>query len=399
MDADLKTAIEGIGTTFEEFKKTNDERIKNIESNKGVAELEEKLDKMNDAIDGFSEVKQRIEDLETKGNRPALQDREKNEYREGFYAFISKGEEHGLRSKAVNVGVPADGGHALPEEIDTAVYQLLRNASVMRQEATVKQVGPDYKELVNLHGAAFGGWGNEATAPTETGTATLTELTPKLGTAWAEPRISQQAIEDMSIVNAEAWLSSEIALIFSESENVGFTAGDNTGDSPQGLFTTTTATTDDDVRAFGTYQHILSAVAGGASVLPDELLDLVYSMRRVYRQGAKFMMNRLTQGVIRKLKDNDNDYLWRPGIEAGQPSTLLSYPLIENEDCPDLGVNAHAIGFGDMMRAYVIADRVGMSTLRDPYTAKPEVKFYTRKRTGSYIRDTNAYKFIQQAAA
>jgi HK97 family phage major capsid protein len=337
--------------------------------------------------------------LETKENRPAMQDREKSEYRDAFYNFITKGEEHELRAKAINVGVNADGGHALPETIDSAVYALLSDASPMRGEATVKQVGPDYKELVNLHGAAFGGWGSEATAPTETGTPTLTELTPKLGTAWAEPRISQQAIEDMSIINAESWLSSEIALIFSESENLGFTTGDNTGDTPQGLFSTTTLTTDDDVRAFGSYQHILSGVAGAATVTPDELLDLVYSMRRVYRTGAKWMMNRLTQGVLRKLKDVDNDYLWRPGIEAGQPSALLSYPVIENEDCPDLAVNAHAIGFGDMKRAYVIADRVGITTLRDPYTAKPEVKFYTRKRTGSYVRDTNAYKFIQQAAA
>ena len=396
MSTELVKVVDEIASTFEEYKNDNNARLEKLEKNEGVAEITEKLERMDQGLDDLAAVKEKLELIETKHNREiglSPDEQKAMEHREAFRDFMIKGNEDGI--KAVNLGVDADGGHAVPEIIDTQIYQLLRDASPMRQVCTVKQVPADYKELVNLGVAAVGGWGGETTAPTETNTPQLAELSPKLAELWCEPRSTQWALEDMTLVDVEAWLSSEVAIAFAERENLDFTTGDNAGNTPQGLFSGTTATTDDDVRAFGTFQHV--AAAGTAAVTSDELIDTLYSLRAVYRTNARWMMNRLTQRDIRKLTDGQNNYLWQPGYQNDQPATLLGYPIIENEDCEDLATGVKGIAFGDYARGYVIADRRGVRVVRDELTTKPYIKFWTTKRTGSYVRDTNAIKFIQQA--
>ena len=111
------------------------------------------------------------------------------------------------------------------------------------------------------------------------------------------------------------------------------------------------------------------------------------------------MMNRTTESVIRKFKDSTGNYIWQPGTTAGQPPTLLGYPVAEADDMPDIAANSYSVAFGDFARGYLIVDRVGVRVLRDPYSAKPYVLFYTTKRVGGGVQNFEAIKLMKFAAS
>jgi HK97 family phage major capsid protein len=127
----------------------------------------------------------------------------------------------------------------------------------------------------------------------------------------------------------------------------------------------------------------------------DKLIDLVYSVKAGYRANAHFVMNRSTQSVVRKMKDGDGAYLWQPSTKPGEASTLMGFPVAESEDMPNMAADSHSIAFGDFRRGYLIVDRVGIRVLRDPYSAKPYVLFYTTKRVGGGVQDFDAIKLLK----
>ncbi len=129
------------------------------------------------------------------------------------------------------------------------------------------------------------------------------------------------------------------------------------------------------------------------------LVDLVYALKAGYRQNASWVMNRRTQAAVRKLKDADGNYLWSPGAAAGARATLLGFELVEAEDMPDIGAAATPIAFGDFRRGYLVVDRTGVNVLRDPYSAKPYVLFYTTKRVGGGVQDFDAIKLLKFSAS
>ena len=129
------------------------------------------------------------------------------------------------------------------------------------------------------------------------------------------------------------------------------------------------------------------------------LVDLIYALKAGYRQNAVFVMNRKTQAAVRKLKDADGQYLWAPPLQAGGRASLLTYPVAESEDMPDIAANAFAIAFGDFRRGYLVVDRAGVRVLRDPFSAKPYVLFYTTKRVGGGVQNFDAIKLLKFAAS
>jgi HK97 family phage major capsid protein len=129
------------------------------------------------------------------------------------------------------------------------------------------------------------------------------------------------------------------------------------------------------------------------------LVDLVYAVRAGYRQNGAFVMNRKTQAAIRKFKDTSGHYLWQPPASIGARATLMTFPLVEAEDMPDIAANAYAVAFGDFRRGYLVVDRQGVRVLRDPYSAKPYVLFYTTKRVGGGVQDFDAIKLLKFAAS
>jgi HK97 family phage major capsid protein len=139
-------------------------------------------------------------------------------------------------------------------------------------------------------------------------------------------------------------------------------------------------------------------VSGGFAAAPnggDALLDALYGLKAEYRANAMWGMNRATTAVVRKLKDSDGTYLWSPGIAAGQPASLLGYPVASFEDMPSPGASSLSIVVGDMRAAYQIVDRMGIRVLRDPFSAKPFVGFYSTKRVGGDVVNFEAIKALR----
>ncbi len=128
------------------------------------------------------------------------------------------------------------------------------------------------------------------------------------------------------------------------------------------------------------------------------LVDLIYALKAGYRQNATFVMNRKTQSAVRKFKDQQGNYLWQPPAGMGRNATLMNFPVIEAEDMPDIGAGTTPIAFGDFRRGYLVVDRAGIRILRDPYSAKPYVLFYTTKRVGGGVQDFAAIKLMKCAA-
>ena len=402
---DLKDLLQKQGAAFEEFKRTNDDLIKAKADGKSVESLEAKLAKIDAELSKIADVKSEIEALEKRMNRPGAageQDKNKAEYKAAFGKFMRKGDDNGLadlQRKAYNITTDADGAYAVPEELDRDILAKLVDVSPIRQIATVRTIGTsDYKKLVNVRGTASG-WVDEDDARTATNSSQFAQVTPFMGELYAYPQATQQMLEDV-FFNAEAWIGEEVATEFARAEGAAFVSGDGTK-KPKGFLAYTTAATADGSRAFGTLEHVATGVAAdwAASNPQDILITLAYKLKAGYRANARWVMNKGILSEVRKWKGSDGQYIWRPGLEMGQPDTILGYQITEAEDMPAKGANALPVAFGDFSRGYLIEDRIGTSVLRDPYTNKPYVGFYTRKRLGGCVVDSEAIKVIKIAAA
>lgn len=395
---DVEQVAQELQSKFDDFKSKNDKRIDALESEKG--KLAGQVDTLNGKLTELESLKS---DLETelaavkRPGGPQQQSKAATEHKTAFMQFMRKGDDDGLRDlerKALQVGTDEDGGYAVPEELDRNILTLLKDEVVMRQEATVMTIGgSDYKKLVNVGGTASG-WVGETDARPATDASKLKLIEPFMGEIYGNPQATQKMLDDV-FFNAESWINSELAIEFAEQEEIAFTSGNGTK-KPKGFLAYTSSLDNDKTRAFGTLQHVLSGSA--AAVTADSIIQLVYTLRKTHRNGAKFMLNNNSLFKIRILKDSEGNYLWRPGLEMNQPSTLLGYGIAENEQMPDIAADAKAIAFGNFKRGYTIVDRIGTRVLRDPYTNKPYVGFYTTKRTGGMLADSQAIKLLQIGA-
>lgn len=306
---------------------------------------------------------------------------------------------HGRESeiKSISGAVPADGGYAVPREIDAAIATRLRNISPIRAIAQVVQTGSaGYRKLVTTSGTASG-WVSEVAARPETATPGFAEIAPPSGELYANPAASQAMLDDAGF-DLEAWLADEIAMEFARAEGDAFINGNGT-DRPRGFLAAPTSASDDGARAFGTLQFLNSGHASGFNTSPElKLIDLVHALKPGHRQGASWVMNSATLATVRKLKAADGSFLWQPGLMEGQPNRLLGYPVVEAEDMPDVGAGAFPIAFGNFRAGYLIAERSATAILRDPFTNKPFVHFYATKRIGGQVLDSDAIKLLKIAA-
>jgi HK97 family phage major capsid protein len=366
--------------------------------------LEESFEAIEREDDGVAALKSELEVLKAKiasgaiqGQRPALDGVKSQDANMFTEQYLRKGITAGLETKALSGSTDSMGGYAVPQEIDERIDSTLKAISPIRSIANVVKVGSaGYRKLIASGGTPSGWAGYEADRP-ETGTPTFTEIVPASGELYANPAASQQMLDD-AMFDVEAWLAQEIATEFARAEGAAFVSG--TGlNQPLGFLSSPTSAALDGVRPKGTLQTIGTGVAGGfaASDPEDDLVDLVQSLRSPYRQGAVFVMNSATAAEIRKFKTADGAFMFQPSLAAGQPSTLLGYPLIEAEDMPDIAAGSLSIAFGNFKAGYVIAERNATTILRDPYTHKPYVHFYATKRVGGQIVNSEAIKLLQFA--
>jgi HK97 family phage major capsid protein len=213
------------------------------------------------------------------------------------------------------------------------------------------------------------------------------------------PKISQKLLDDAAI-NVEAWLAAKVADKFARVEGNAFWNGSGVG-QPRGLATYTTVATADDTRAWGQFQYIPTGASGAFHTTKmDPLHTLQGAFKDQYLNGAQFVMRREARTALRLMKEATNDrYLWEPSNQVGQPDRLNGYPVRIDQYMPAIAADSLSVAFGDFKEAYLIVDRIGMRTLRDPYTAKPYVVFYTTKRVGGGAMNTEALKFLKFAAS
>ncbi|WP_226632352.1 phage major capsid protein [Novosphingobium profundi] len=299
--------------------------------------------------------------------------------------------------KSISGAVPADGGYAVPREIDALIAARLKSVSPIRSIAQVVQTGSaGYRKLISTGGTASG-WVSETAARPETDTPSFAEIAPPTGELYANPAASQAMLDDAGF-DLPTWLADEIATEFARAEGAAFISGSGTN-QPMGFLTGTTSTAGDATRQFGTLQHVVSGNASTLGGNPElKLIDLVHALKAGHRQGASWVMNAQTLALVRKLKTSDGAFLWQPGLVDGQPDRLLGYPVVEASDMPDVAANATPIAFGNFRAGYLIAERSATAILRDPFTNKPFVHFYATKRVGGQVLDSDAIKLLKIAA-
>lgn len=401
---DVAEAFDDFMSAFESFKQANDERLRQIESSVGEDPLTAgKVDRINQAID---EQKRVLDALVTRNQRPALGVKSANdfgrsiEHRDAFARYIRKGDEQGLRAmerKAMNYASGPDGGFLVPDETEAAIGKRLANLSPIRAIAAVRQVsGAVLKKPFAITGPSVG-WVGETDARIETDASTLSELSFQTMELYAMPAATQTLLED-SAVDIDQWIASEVEAAFAEQEGAAFINGDGVN-KPRGFLDYDTV--DESDWSWGNLGYIATGVAGDLPVddASDVLIDTVYALKAGYRQNANWVMNRKTQAAIRKLKDADGNYLWQPPAANGQNAMLMGFSVVEAEDMPNMANDANAIAFGDFNRGYLVVDRMGVSVLRDPYSAKPYVLFYTSKRVGGGVQDFDAIKLVKFGTA
>jgi len=368
----------------------------------------------------LGDLEARIDELQAKGNRmggnAGQQDysasdspvitRAQKEHADGFQAFFRKGKDSGLKDLEISASMTdtgnggADGGYAIPQELDRNIEKILRNSVAMRRLANVITAGVGYNKLVSNNSTASG-WVGETDARPETATTQLIKLVPFFGEIYANPAASQNSLDDI-FFDVESFIVESISEEFVSKEGAAFLTGTGTK-QPKGLLSFPTAATADGVRAFGTLQYVIS---GDASAFPavtatfspyDVLLDLIGAVKAAYRQNASFLMNKKTLTYLRKTKTAvQGEYLIEATATA--PATLWGYPIVEDEGMPDIGAGNFPVAFGDFKKAYCIVDVMGTRMLRDPYTNKPMVSFYTTKRVGSFLNNSEAVKLLKISA-
>ncbi len=406
--AEMADVFDEFMRAFEAFKDTNDARLAELEQRMASDVVtEEKLARINAALD---EQKRFMDALALEHARPEIGARSltsgprssalAREHKAAFDAYVRKGETGPilrLEEKALSAGSNPDGGYLVPDDTERTIMQAVKDISPIRQIAGNRQVSATiYKKPFSVSGPGTG-WVGETDARPETTSPTLAELAFPTVELYAMPAATSTLLDD-SAVDIDAWIAEEVAQAFAAQEGGAFVNGDGVN-KPTGLLNYTKV--DNASWSWGNIGYRATGTAGAfdAANPSDDLIDLVYTLKAGYRANAHWLMNRAVQAEIRKFKDSNGDYLWQPPASPGAPPSLMNFPIAESEDMPNIATDSYSIAFGDFRRGYLVVDRIGIRILRDPYSSKPYVLFYTTKRVGGGVQDFDAIKLLKFGVA
>jgi len=385
---------------FEEFKETNDKRLAGIDRRRIDVLLNEKLARIDQTIDAQA---RRLDEIAIKNSRPIISGEclhGSPEHKMAFETYVRSGENTNLRSlewKALSAGSNSDGGFLVPPEIESQISERLIAISPIRAIAGLRTISTNiYKKPFMIAGPAVG-WVGETDVRAQTASPTIDELSFPAMELFAMPAATGTLLEDAAI-KIDEWLAKEVEQVFAAQEGAAFVIGDG-NNKPKGFLSYNAVSNAS--WSWGNIGYVASGAVGAfsASNPSDVLVDLIYAVNAAYRQNGVFVMNRKTQSAIRKFKDSTGNYLWQPPAAVGGKATLMTFPVVEAEDMPDIAANSLSIAFGDFNRGYLVVDRTGVTVLRDPYSAKPYVLFYTTKRVGGGVQDFNAIKLMKFSAS
>ncbi|RTL89143.1 MAG: phage major capsid protein [Hyphomicrobiales bacterium] len=400
---EIKSASDDIvgdlNRAFSAFKEANDERLVQIETRMSADVVtEEKLTRIDQALD---ETKSRLDRLALDLSRPRLggpiaDDHGAREHKSAFNHYMRSGEAGGLKAleaKAMSRTSGADGGYLVPVPAEREIIRRLARFSPIRAIASAREISTQSLRRAFSTSGPAAGWVAEADPRPQTANQQLADMNFPAMELYAMPAATQALLDD-AVVDIEQWIADEVQVAFAEQEGTAFVSGDGVN-KPRGFLSYTNVA--DSSWSWGNIGYVATGVAGAfpATNPSDALFNLAYALRAGYRQNARFLMGRRAQSLVRQFKTTTGEYIWAPPATADATASLMNFPVVEVEDMPDPAANAMAIAFGDFERGYLIVDRIGIRVLRDPYSAKPYVLFYTTKRVGGGVQNFEAIKLLK----
>ena len=389
-----------LATAWEAFKESHTKQIDEIKAGKTDVLTTDKLETINAALTELQtavDEQAKIQAAAKLGNGAVIGDIQGDpEYAAAFKAHMRKGDKAPAEFQAaMSKGTDADGGYLAPIEWDRTIGEKLKRISPMRQESRVITISvAGFKKYFGDRNVGSGWVGETASRPaTATPQIGTLDFTP--GELYANPAITQQLLDDAA-VDLEQWLGSEVDTEFNRQEGIAFLSGDGVN-KPYGVLTYVTGAANAARHPYGAIKALGSQAATAFS--GDGLLDVMYDLPSEFAANAKWHMNRLSIGTARKLKDGQGNYLWQPSYASGQPQTLAGAPVVEYPDMPLVAAGNIAALFGDMEATYLVVDRIGIRILRDPYTNKPFVHFYTTKRVGGGVHNPEPMRAVKIQAS
>lgn len=374
---EVKGLIETLQKSFHDFKAEHTAQLDAAKKGHTEAFQALKVDQINAEIE---RLQKSVDDANTKiaaaelGGAASGRQVKDREYNAAFTTHMKRGDVNA----ALNKGVASEGGYLAPTEWDRSITDKLVQISPMRALATVQNISTNgFSKLFNLKGTVSG-WVGEAAARPVTANATFGTLTYTTGEIYANPSATQGVLDD-SEIDLEQWLAGEVQQEFAYQEGLAFLSGDGTN-KPVGILTYVTGGANAATHPYGAITTVNSGAA--ATLTADGLVGLTEDLPGEFTANARFAMNKATITAIRKLKDGQGNYLWQPTFAAGGQATINGYGYTEMAGMPAIGAGNKPILFGDFKRGYLVIDRVGVRVLRDPFSNKPYVSFYTTKRVG-----------------
>ncbi len=378
-----------------------------------MSDLSETIGEIATGLEQFkAEQRSKLDQMETRMMRPGAnlmgtsnQALPTETERKAFGEMLRTGNRQlAVEAKAsVNVSNAGQGLEAVADWFDSEVLSVAREITPLLKLVRIKTVSNfPAKHIVTNAYAMGSGWIDELGSRVDTDAPKANVVEVTAGEWYALPAASEWALTDVSF-DVESWLKSELVAEYSESLQAAIVAGNGTSKPTGFLAGPTPVTTADGARAFGTLQYYPT---GAASTLPataiaavDLFTDVTLGLAWKHRQNACWVMSSSTIAAVRKFKDADNRPLFVDSLIAGQPKTLMGYPVYECEAMPPIGAGTFPIAFGDFNQGYILdQDSQSMKITRDEYTTKGLVKYYARRRIGGKILDSDAIKLIKVSA-
>ena len=323
-------------------------------------------------------------------------------HRDAFKQYMANGTlpegfkagSEGVEVKSMSTDVNPDGGYLVRPELSDTIITRVFETSPLRQVANVERTGAKSIDILIDDQEAAARWVGEGASSGQTDTPQLAQKVIAAHKIEADPRMTTEMIED-SYLDVEAWLSRKVADKFARTQNTAFVSGDGVG-KPRGFLTYAAAAT------AGTYERnaITQINMGSAAALnSDGLIEVQNALKEEYQAGAVFGMKRTTFGAALQLKGSDNYFFSPVLLRDGQASIqLLGKPVVFMDDMPAVAANALSVVYADFSTAYTILDRVGLQVLRDPFTNKGFVTYYTTQRVGGDVTSFDAIVIGKVAA-
>jgi HK97 family phage major capsid protein len=405
---ELKKALEEMKKGFEDFKAKNEEEIKLIKEGKGHAETKEQLEKMSTNIDDVqSKMKEmqlamnRSKTTETGGevgneeNRAEAEKIMQKWMKRGDRAITLEDEktlkEHfGPEYKSLTAENDPEGGYLVRPEISNEIIKKIFESSPMRELSDGITISTDEWQSLYDDDEPDVGWVGETETRNDTDNAELKMISIPVHEIYAQPKATQKLLDDAAI-NVEQWHAGKVSRKFAREEATRFILGDGVK-KPRGILSYPAGD------GFGLVEQINSGGAG--TYTGDSFIDLQGALIEDFQANATWLMRRATSTGVRKLKDSQGRYLWSVGgdLNGGPQNFLLGAPVRFAADMPAAAADALSVAYGDFREGYKVVDRIGIRILRDPYTLKGFVKFYTTKRVGGGVQQFQAIKLMKLAA-